>query len=148
MLPLAIDVATTMKNYSWLLLFVFPFLGMSQYSLSVEVQGVKSSIGNINIAIYNRSQGFLKFEEVFKVDRIAAKEATTTFKIMDLPNGEYAVAIFHDENGNDKLDTNWLGIPKESVAFSNAKIKTFGPPSYRECAFNLNKDLDIIMQFN
>tara|TARA_R110001606_G_scaffold112962_1_gene240071 strand:- start:718 stop:1164 length:447 start_codon:yes stop_codon:yes gene_type:complete len=148
MLPLAIDVATTMKNYSWLLLFVFPFLGMSQYSLSVEVQGVKSSIGNINIAIYNRSQGFLKFEEVFKVDRIAAKEATTTFKIMDLPNGEYAVAIFHDENGNDKLDTNWLGIPKESVAFSNAKIMTFGPPSYRECAFNLNKDLDIIMQFN
>lgn len=148
MLPLAIDVATTMKNYSWLLLFVFPFLGMSQYSLSVEVQGVKSSIGNINIAIYNRSQGFLKFEEVFKADRISAKEATTTFKIMDLPNGEYAVAIFHDENGNDKLDTNWLGIPKESVAFSNAKIKTFGPPSYRECAFNLNKDLDIIMQFN
>ena len=148
MLPLAIDVATTMKNYSWLLLFVFPFLGMSQYSLSVEVQGVKSSIGSIKIAIYNRSQGFLKFEEVFKVDRIAAKEATTTFKIMDLPNGEYAVAIFHDENGNDKLDTNWLGIPKESVAFSNAKIKTFGPPSYRECAFNLNKDLDIIMQFN
>ena len=148
MLPLAIDVATTMKNYSWLLLFVFPFLGMSQYSLSVEVQGVKSSIGNINIAIYNRSQGFLKFEEVFKVDRIAAKEATTSFKIMDLPNGEYAVAIFHDENGNDKLDTNWLGIPKESVAFSNAKINTFGPPSYKECAFNLNKDLDIIMQFN
>ncbi|MEQ8219385.1 MAG: DUF2141 domain-containing protein [Arenibacter sp.] len=137
-----------MKNYSWLLLFVFPFLGMSQYSLSVEVQGVKSSIGNINIAIYNRSQGFLKFEEVFKVDRIAAKEATTSFKIMDLPNGEYAVAIFHDENGNDKLDTNWLGIPKESVAFSNAKIKTFGPPSYKECAFNLNMDLDIIMQFN
>lgn len=148
MLPLGLDFALTMKKYSWLLLFAFPFLGMSQYSLSVEVQGVKSSIGNINIAIYNRSQGFLKFEEVFKVDRIAAKEATTNFKIMDLPNGEYAVAIFHDENGNDKLDTNWLGIPKESVAFSNAKIKTFGPPSYKECAFNLNRDLDLKMEFN
>ena len=148
MLPLGIDFAVTMKKYSWLLLFGFPFLGMSQYSLTVEVQGVKSSIGNINIAIYNRSQGFLKFEEVFKVDRIAAKEATTNFKIMDLPNGEYAVAIFHDENGNDRLDTNWLGIPKESVAFSNAKIKTFGPPSYKECAFSLNRDLDLKMQFN
>ena len=148
MLPLGLDFALTMKKYSWLLLFAFPFLGMSQYSLSVEVQGVKSSIGNINIAIYNRSQGFLKFEEVFKVDRIAAKEATTNFKIMDLPNGEYDVAIFHDENGNDKLDTNWLGIPKESVAFSNAKIKAFGPPSYKECAFNLNRDLDLKMEFN
>ena len=137
-----------MKKYSWLLLFAFPFLGMSQYSLSVEVQGVKSSLGNINVAVYNRSHGFLEFEKVFKIDRIATQEATTNFKIMDLPNGEYAVAIFHDENGNDKLDTNWLGIPKESVAFSNAKIKTFGPPSYKECAFNLNRDLDLKMQFN
>ncbi len=148
MLYSGVDFAISMKKYSWLLLFAFPFLGMSQFSLSVEVQGVKSSLGNINIAIYNRSQGFLEFEKVFKVDRIAAQEATTNFKIMDLPNGEYAVAIFHDENGNDKLDTNWLGIPKESVAFSNAKIKAFGPPSYKECAFNLNRDLDLKMQFN
>ena len=148
MLCLEVNFAVTMKKYSWLLLSAFPFLGMSQYSLSVEVKGVKSSTGNINIAIYNRSRGFLKYEEVFKVDRIAAQEVTTNFKIMDLPNGEYAVAIFHDENGNDKLDTNWLGIPKESVAFSNAKIKAFGPPSYKECAFNMNRDLDLKMQFN
>lgn len=137
-----------LKKYSWLLLTLLPFYGMSQYSLSVEVRGVRSSTGKINIAIYNKSHGFLMFEEVYKVDRIAAKEASTHFKIFDLPKGEYAVAIFHDENGNDKLDTNWLGIPKESIAFSNAKLKTFGPPSYKECAFDLNKDLDLMMQFN
>ena len=47
MLPLGLDFALAMKKYSWLLLFAFPFLGMSQYSLSVEVQGVKSSF-NLN----------------------------------------------------------------------------------------------------
>ena len=121
---------------------------MPQYCLSVEVQGVKSATGNINIAIYNKSEGFLMFEEVYKVDRIAAKEANTRFKIFDLPKGKYAVAIFHDENGNDKLDTNWLGIPKESIAFSNAKLKTFGPPSYKDCAFSLNTDLNLEIKFN
>ncbi|MCM4171819.1 DUF2141 domain-containing protein [Arenibacter sp. TNZ] len=137
-----------LKKYIWLVLILFPFSGMSQNKLSVVVHGVKSSIGNINIAIYNKSEGFLKFEEVYKVERITATEVTTHFKISDLPKGEYAMAIFHDENENDKLDTNWLGIPKEPIAFSNAKLKTFGPPSYKECAFNLNKDLELKMEFN
>jgi len=136
------------KNCTWAVLILFPLWGMSQYSLSVEVRGVKSSTGNINIAIYNKAQGFLMFEEVYKVDRIAANEANTHFKISDLPKGEYAVAIFHDENGNDKLDTNWLGIPIESIAFSNAKLRTFGPPSYEDCAFSLNRDLDLEIEFN
>ena len=139
---------TSMNKFTFLILLCLPYLGISQNSLSIELLGVKSSMGHINVAVYNQANGFLKFDEVFKVDRIAAQVATTSFKIMDLPNGEYAVAIFHDENGNDKLDTNWLGIPKESVAFSNAKIKAFGPPSYKECAFNLTRDLDLKMQFN
>jgi len=137
-----------MKRITWLLTLALPFLGISQYNLSVEVLGVKSSNGNINIAIYNQSQGFLKFDDVFKAERIAATETITHFKISDLPKGEYAMAIFHDENENDTLDTNWLGIPKESIAFSNAKLKTFGPPSYKECAFNLNEDLDLTVEFN
>ena len=142
------QLSAWLKNYVWAVLTLLPLWGMPQYCLSVEVQGVKSATGNINIAIYNKSEGFLMFEEVYKVDRIAAKEANTRFKIFDLPKGKYAVAIFHDENGNDKLDTNWLGIPKESIAFSNAKLKTFGPPSYKDCAFSLNTDLNLEIKFN
>jgi len=63
--------------------------------------------------------------------------------ITDLPAGEYALAIFHDENNNGKLDTNWLGIPKEKVAFSKAKMKTFGPPKFKECAFKMSSDHEI-----
>ena len=137
-----------MIKYTWCLMWLIPFWGLSQNSLSIEIQGVKSSSGTINIAIYNQADGFLKFDDVFKAERVAANKESTQFTITDLPNGEYAVAIFHDENANDKLDTNWLGIPKESIAFSNAKIKTFGPPSYKECAFNMDRDMDLKMEFN
>lgn len=137
-----------MIKYTWCLMWLIPFLGISQNSLSIEIQGVKSSDGTINIAIYNQAEGFLKFDDVFKAERVAAHKESTQFTITDLPNGEYAVAIFHDENANDKLDTNWLGIPKESIAFSNARLKTFGPPSYKECAFNMDRDMDLKMVFN
>jgi len=64
--------------------------------------------------------------------RITATEGHLPFQedFRSSPKANYAMAIFHDENENDKLDTNWLGIPKEPIsAFSNAKLKTFfGPP--------------------
>jgi len=128
-----------MKNISLILLFL-PLFGFSQNKLTVEVEGVKSSSGNINIAIYNKAEGFLKFENVFLSDSTLANAGKTEVQINNLPNGEYALAVFHDENGNNKLDTNWLGIPKEPIGFSQAQMKTFGPPSFKECAFSISSD--------
>ncbi len=123
--------------------FLLPVLALAQNKISIDVHEVPSSKGKISVAVYNSEEGFLKFDQVFKCDSIAAKKGITQLSIKDLPEGEYALAIFYDENGNDKLDTNWLGIPKEKVAFSNAKMKTFGPPKFKECAFKLFSDTKI-----
>jgi len=83
---------------------------------------------------------------VFDADKIARQNISdailsssisgiTELHINDLPEGQYALAIYHDENGNDELDTNWLGIPKEPIGFSNSKMRTFGPPGFEDCAF-------------
>ena len=118
-------------------LFVLPIIGYSQHDLSIEVYNVKTSNGTINVAVYDESDGFLKFDKVFVADTVMASKGKTQIKIEGLPEGRYALAIFHDENGNNKLDTNWLGIPKEDIGFSNARMKTFGPPQFEECAFRL-----------
>ena len=99
--------------------------------------------GSVNVAVYDSDESFLSFDRVLKTDSVAANEGSVEFNIPDLPPGEYALAVFHDENNNGKLDTNWLGIPKEKVAFSNAKMKTFGPPKYHECAFKMISDYEI-----
>lgn len=126
-----------------LLFFVFPFCVMAQHTLNVSVEGVATSNGNINIAVYNQEHGFLKFDKVYKSDSTVAHKGTTEITIKDLPDGEYALALFHDENGNNILDVNWFGIPKETVGFSNAKMKTFGPPSYKECIIQVTSDQTI-----
>lgn len=131
-----------MKKLIFLFL-LFPIMGLAQHSLAVKIQGVKTSNGKINVAVYNKSDHFLKFDQVFKADSVKANKGETRIYLEDLPEGEYALAIFHDENGNDKLDTNWLGVPVEDIGFSNARMKTFGPPHFKECAFKLQQPSEI-----
>ncbi|MFW7379200.1 MAG: DUF2141 domain-containing protein [Oligoflexus sp.] len=55
-----------------------------------------------------------------------------------LEPGVYAVAAMHDENGNGKLDTNFIGIPKEGWAVSNnVGPGLFGPPSFKQASFEI-----------
>jgi len=122
---------------------LFPLITMAQYNLTVNVTNVKSTDGKISVAVYDRAAGFLKFDKVFKAETASAEKGKTTVIIKDLPEGTYALAAFHDENGNDKLDTNFIGIPKEPLGFSKGKMKTFGPPSFDECSFKLTADESI-----
>ncbi|MEJ2162760.1 MAG: DUF2141 domain-containing protein [Robiginitalea sp.] len=117
-----------------------PIALASQVRLEIEVLGVTSSKGSIQVAVYREESSFLKTEQVFKNTSSPAVVGTTRLIFEDLPKGEYALAIFHDENGNDELDTNWMGIPKEPIGFSVARLKTFGPPKFRECIISLSEN--------
>ncbi|WP_339653078.1 DUF2141 domain-containing protein [uncultured Maribacter sp.] len=124
------------------------FLGISnlisaQHSLSLNIDGVTSEEGNICFAIYTNESSFLKFDEVFKSGSCKAVKGNNAFQITDLPDGDYAIAIFHDANGNQNLDTNILGIPKEQLAFSKSKMKMFGPPKFEECVFTLKSNMEM-----
>jgi len=128
------------------LLFIFvivPFFCEAQYTLTIEAEGIKSSEGYIGVAVYDVDTSFLKKGKTYRGAFESTKMGTTTITISDLPEGTYAVSIFHDKNGNKELDTNFIGIPKEPVAFSKAKMKMFGPPSFEECSFKLTSDFEI-----
>ena len=66
-----------------------------------------------------------------------------SYTFPELEEGKYAVAVFHDENKNGKLDKNYLGIPTEVYGFSNNARRTFSAPSFEEAEVNLKSDLTI-----
>lgn len=132
-----------MKLLGLLVLLTISNSIFAQHSLSLNVDGVKSYEGNVCFAIYTDESSFLKFEKVFKSGSEKAVKGKTNIEINDLPEGNYAIAIFHDENGNDNLDTNMLGIPKEEIAFSIGKMKMFGPPKFDDCDFFLDSNLEM-----
>jgi uncharacterized protein (DUF2141 family) len=68
---------------------------------------------------------------------IRHRMATVTFD--DVPIGEYAIACFHDENANNRLDTNLLGIPSEGTGASNDARDAMGPPPWDEARFRVDE---------
>ena len=61
-----------------------------------------------------------------------------------MPFGNYAITLFHDENNNMELDTNFLGIPKEPYGFSNNAKSPFGPPGFQAALVEFSKEGDEI----
>ena len=120
----------------------------AQHSLHVDITGVPKSEGHIRVALYTSADGFLKFEQVYRAGSAKTSKGTTQVVFKDLPEGTYAIALYHDKNSNSELDKNWLGIPKEKVAFSKAKMRAFGPPPFKDCAFELQEDTHIEIPLN
>lgn len=131
------------KNVILFFLLCIPLFVVSQNTLIVSVEGVESSEGYIAVAVYSDGDNFLKEGKAFTGVFAKAEEGTTRIEIPNLHNDTYAVCIFHDENGNKEMDTNFIGIPKEPIGFSIGKVKTFGPPSFEECSFQMTSDFEI-----
>lgn len=104
--------------------------------LKIRIQGVKNGKGSINIALYKSDSDF-STEKYAYVTRIPASSDTAVFEKID--PGTYGVAVFHDENENLRLDRNFAGMPAEGYGFSNNARGTFGPPSFKATAVQINQ---------
>lgn len=83
----------------------------------------------------------------FKVLEFKAEGVNGKYVIKDLLEGEYAIAIYHDENGDKKCNTNLIGIPKEGYGFTRLK-KVWSRPKFDDSKILLNKDLTVPINLN
>lgn len=122
--------------------FMFPqeFQESSKHGkLTVIVTGFENDIGNCRFAIDDSKNVYEREDTVWigKVLPVINKQVVVV--IDSLQYGEYAVRVFHDENKNEIVDTNILGIPTEDYGYSNNASGWFGPPSWDKAKFNFNK---------
>ena len=130
-------------RYIFLLSLIFVYLSASD--LKIEIENIKSDKGQIKVGLYKDANSFPKSGRSYKYKVLNINSNVCIFK--DLPNGDYAVAIYHDENKNKKLDK-FLGIPIENYAFSNNARSMFGPASFDDAKVELtqNKTIKITME--
>jgi len=107
-------------------------------SLTVRIGELKSDRGRVAVALFASADDFPDQKKALmgKLTRIERGRAAVTFN--DLRPGVYAVAVLHDENENDEMDFNFLGMPLEGYGFSNDAAVMFGPPSFEAAAFKLS----------
>lgn len=138
-----------MKKIVFVIFFIFNGIVSTNgqeketFTLTIKISGLKSNKGNILAGVYNSEIGFLKNEYKGDVVEIKEKRATIIFKNIDA--GEYAVSFIHDENKNNKMDTNFFGIPKEDYGCSNNAKSFMGPPKYEDAKFMLSENKTILI---
>lgn len=104
--------------------------------IHVDIDGLRSDRGQVLCALFSSPADFPK-----KADRALARTKSqisgrhATCEFLGVPSGNYAVSVFHDENSNGRLDTNFLGIPREGVGASNNAKGHLGPPKFSAAAF-------------
>lgn len=105
-------------------------------NFEVEITNVKKGKGKIWIAMYrpNEKFGANKAGISKVIDVTSTNPQSARF---ELKPGRYALALYHDLNGNDKLDKNLVGIPKEPYGFSKNFRPRFSAPTFEDCAFEV-----------
>ncbi len=104
-----------------------------------RVTGLRNSRGRLIARLYRGKKGFPSdAEDAYRELTVEIKDKTAAVTFENVPHGEYALWICHDEDKNGKLDTNFIGMPKEGVGVSGPPPSFI--PSYGDARFSLGGD--------
>lgn len=101
-------------------------------SLTTEASG-----GKIAIALYRDAESLRRNAGAVRTVMVDRTGPVTITTLTGLEPGRYVVAVFHDTDGNGRLSTWPVGLPKEAYGFSRNARGRFGPPSFEAAAFDL-----------
>ena len=111
--------------------------GAATSIVRVDVEGIELYSGTLRAALVNSAEAYSDDAEPIMVQsvRVGSRQEIV---FQGVPFGTYAVKIFHDENDNEQLDTNFIGIPTEKYGFSNNARSKLGLPDFSDVKFEVN----------
>lgn len=118
--------------------------GGDHTTLIVKTFPTVSDKGMVFFALFNRDKGFpVDWTKAVRYGRCMPERGTAEVSFAGLVPGDYAVALYHDENENGVVDLNFLGLPVEGWGVSNNVRPTFRAPSFTESSVHIrgNKHL-------
>jgi len=128
---------------SWLVAALLAFEVMSTASagaaeLAVRVTNLRSADGIVHFAVYDKAERFPSDGDWIEGAKVAAG-SEGALAVFRLPKpGTYAVAVFHDENGNGKFDKFLSALPVEGYGFSSNAPVLLGPPSFEDAVVRVS----------
>jgi uncharacterized protein (DUF2141 family) len=115
-------------------------------NIVVSVENLSSEEGKVYFALFNEDNFLKKAPIQGEVSEIKEGVAQITFS--EVPSGNYAVTAYHDKNGNQQMDFESNGIPKENYGVSNNQMNLYGPPLWEDAKFEFDgSDKALQLQF-
>ncbi|MEE2980825.1 MAG: DUF2141 domain-containing protein [Pseudomonadota bacterium] len=104
--------------------------------IEVRVDAVRSASGSVVAVLYgDNPDDFLKKGKHLAKMFEPAQEGLVSVCLTAPNPGTYAVAVYHDENGNEKFDKTWIGLPDEGYGISNNPTILLSAPAFDEAKF-------------
>jgi uncharacterized protein (DUF2141 family) len=107
-------------------------------TLVVLIKGLKNTEGSLRVALFNSADQFMG-DVVYEGTVVKISNGEMLVKFEEIPFGDYAIAVIHDEDNDGQLDKNVLGIPTEGYGFSNHAMGKYGPPKWLQASFFMDK---------
>jgi len=116
-------------------------------ALTIHAPDLECESGALMIAVFNNSETFLS-DNAFYKDKFPCAKVKNKKIVLNLPKGSYGIAIYHDENGDGKLNKNFVGYPSEPFGFSNNPQILVRAPSWKDAVFQHSGDTTIEIRWN
>jgi uncharacterized protein (DUF2141 family) len=118
------------------LLLIASRAGAAEADLSVIVTQLANDGASLNCALFSSAKGFPDARTAAAKTTAVVRGGRAECLFRSVVYGTYAVAAYEDRNGNQRLDTNWLGVPTEGIAFSRDARGRMGPPGFDAASFD------------
>lgn len=122
------------------LVLQFPMLALADLpALSVHVSNALPATGTVEVTLFNSTESFMR-EAFLQQSGEISESGEFTARFAGLEEGEYAVVVVHDENGNEAYDNGFLGLGAEGIGYSNNVRSWFDRPDFDEAKFTVNAE--------
>jgi uncharacterized protein (DUF2141 family) len=136
---------TFIQKILFLLVLFFSSVVLSHGT--VIIPNVEHDKGYIDIKIYDSKDSFLKEDEAVEAVRKKVNKGKVVVPLTKIHEGQIAIVIYHDEDGDGELKTGLFWRPKEGFAFSN-KYNPKGPPKFKKAAIMLEHGVPVEIELN
>lgn len=113
--------------------------------VKVTVPAAVENVGQVGCALYASAEGFPMDAGKARIQSWQPAAGSLECVFEDLPSGEYAVALSHDMNDNQVVDTNWLGMPKEAWGVSRNARPALRAPRFDEASVTVPAGGEVVI---
>jgi uncharacterized protein (DUF2141 family) len=125
-------------------LFLFLSLGAgAQSKVVAQISNFENTKGVCRACLFTSEEAFSGGGEPFRCVQARVIAGTVQAEFDNVPPGTYALFVLHDANSNNKMDKNFLGIPKEGYGASRNKLPFAAAPTFKDNRFEVSKNATV-----
>jgi uncharacterized protein (DUF2141 family) len=112
-------------------------------TLVIHVQSVSPKGGILRLGLYDEANYPDDESKPVASADVKAEAGKTTITLTNIAPGTYAIQAFQDVNGNEKMDTSWIGLPLEPYGFSRNARPLFSKPGFGKTKFEVADGMNV-----